>query len=387
MSIIMAETLEGLKTRTEEIVARVVAPNAVAVDQEGRWPEESMRAFAEAGLLGLHVPVELGGHGQGLGSLAVLTEVIGRACGSSALCFAMHNVATAVIAAKPTRDQEERFLRPIAAGEHITTLSLSEKGSGAHFYLPQTRLEREGDTLIVEGGKQFVTSGGHADSYVVSTRASDELAEAGEFSCVLIEKDTPRMEWHGEWQGMGMRGNSSIGLNLDRSPVPAGNLLGAEGDQTWFVFEVVAPYFIIAMASTYLGIAQGALDQAISHLKRRSYDHSGDSLADADLLQYKIAKAWAEVEKCRLLVRSAAHAGDLGDPDALIPILSAKAEVADMGVRVVNDAMSMTGGIGYSENGDLARRLRDIRAAHVMSPTTDILRLWAGRALLGRPLL
>jgi isovaleryl-CoA dehydrogenase len=387
MSMVMADTLAALKARTEEIVARVVAPQAAAVDQEGRWPEHSMRAFAEAGLLGLHVPVELGGHGQGLGSLAVLTEVIGRACGSSALCFAMHNVGTAVIAAKPTRDQEERFLRPIAAGEHITTLSLSETGTGVHFYLPQTRLEREGDMLIVEGAKQFVTSGAHADSFVVSTRASDELAEAGEFSCVLIEKDTPGMEWQGKWQGMGMRGNSSLGLRLNRSPVPAGNLLGAEGDQTWFVFEVVAPYFIIAMAGTYLGIAQGALDQAIAHLKRRTFDHSGESLADVDLLQYRIAQIWADVEKCRLLVRSAAHAGDLGDPDALIPILCAKAEVADVGVRVVNDAMTITGGIGYSENGELSRRLRDIRAAHVMSPTTDILRLWAGRALLGRPLL
>lgn len=127
---------------------------------------------AEAGLLGLQVPVDQGGLGQGLLGLCVLTEAIARACPSSALCYGMHCVATAVIAAKATDHQREHYLKEIAAGRHVTTLALSEQGTGAHFYLPETRLDADGEDFIVEGTKQFVTNGGHADSYVVSTVAA-----------------------------------------------------------------------------------------------------------------------------------------------------------------------------------------------------------------------
>ena len=119
-------------------------------------PPAHVRALAEAGLLGLQVPVDQGGLGQGLLGLCVLTEAIARACPSSALCYGMHCVATAVIAAKATDHQREHYLKEIAAGRHVTTLALSEQGTGAHFYLPETRLDADGEDFIVEGTKQFV---------------------------------------------------------------------------------------------------------------------------------------------------------------------------------------------------------------------------------------
>jgi alkylation response protein AidB-like acyl-CoA dehydrogenase len=115
----------------------------------------------------------------------------------------MHCVGTAVIAAKATADHEERYLRPIAQGGHITTLALSESGTGGHFYLARTRLRAEGDDYLVDGAKQFVTNGRHADSYVVSTVASS-ANEAGDFSCLVIDRDTPGMTWCEPWQGFGM---------------------------------------------------------------------------------------------------------------------------------------------------------------------------------------
>ena len=303
------------------------------------------------------------------------------------MCYGMHCVGTAVIAAKPTRCQEEQYLRPIAAGKHVTTISLSEPGTGVHFYLPTTRLTRDGGEFAVEGAKQFVTSGGHADSYVVSTLASTASAEAGEFSCVLVDKGAEGLEWLEPWRGVGMRGNSSRGLKLNGARVPLENLLGEEGDQTWYVFEVVAPYFLVAMAGTYLGIAQSALDYAVYHLRTRGYQHSGETLAQVPVLQHRVAELWTAVEKTRLLIYHAAQSGDLGDPQALVGILSSKADVADTAVWVANEAMTLCGGIAYRENDHLAKMLRDARASHVMSPTTDVLKTWAGRALLGLPLL
>jgi isovaleryl-CoA dehydrogenase len=382
-----SETIDALREIAEEVASRVLAPRAEEVDREARWPEHSMRALGEAGLLGLHVPTDLGGHGQGLLAVATITEVLARACSSSAMCFGMHCVGTAVMAAKPTRTQEEKYLEPIARGEHITTLALSEKGTGAHFYLPATNLIREGEEFRIEGTKQFVTNGGHADSYVVSTRASSEEAERGEFSCIVVDGDRPGMEWLEEWRGFGMRGNSSRGVRLDGVRVPVENLLGEEGEQVWYMFEVITPYFIMAMAGAYLGIAQRALDEAVRHLTERAYAHTGENLADLDVMQIRVAELWAEVTKTRLLIHHAARLGDLGDPDALVPLLTSKAEVAATATRVTDEVMTLVGGIGYGENSTLSRALRDARASHVMAPTTSLLRLWAGRVLLGKPML
>jgi isovaleryl-CoA dehydrogenase len=115
----------------------VLASRAEAVDREAKWPAECMAALAQAGLMGLHIPRRLGGQEQGLLALSVITEELGRACSSTAMCFGMHSIAAKVLAAKATAQQEDRFLRPIAEGRHITSLALSEPGTGAHFFLPR----------------------------------------------------------------------------------------------------------------------------------------------------------------------------------------------------------------------------------------------------------
>ncbi|WBS05623.1 acyl-CoA/acyl-ACP dehydrogenase [Pseudoduganella sp. SL102] len=389
--MIFPNELEQLVGVTRGIVDSVVAPRAAEVDEHCTWPAASMAAFAQAGLLGLQVPAALGGHGQGLLALAAVSAEIGRACPSSSLCFGMHCVGTAVIAAKATAYQQERYLRPIAAGRHITTLALSEAGTGAHFYLPETRLvlAGEGDDAVytVTGAKQFVTNGGHADSYVVSTVASGGNPDNGDFSCLVVDRDTPGMAWQGDWAGFGMRGNSSRTLALDGVPVPAANLLGAEGDQVWYAFEVVAPYFLLAIAGTYLGIAQAALEVAGAHLRNRRYAHSGTALRDIETMQTRYAKMWIAYRKTRALVFEAAARGDAGDPEALPFILASKADAGETAIALASDAMTIFGGTAYRDNSRVAQMLRDARASHVMSPTTDLLNIWAGRALLGLPLL
>lgn len=387
MDRLLPPAIAALQERTRALVDEHVAPLAEKVDAECMWPAHSMRAFAEAGLTGLQVPTELGGHGQGLLALSVLTEAIGQACPSSALCFGMHCVGSAVLAAKATDYQKEKYLRPIARGAHLTTLALSESGTGSHFYLSATTLQQQGDAFVVRGEKQFVTNGGHADSYVISTVAQDGSAEAGDFSCLLLDADSANLAWQAPWAGFGMRGNSSRGLKIDGAVVPVRNLLGEHGDQTWYVFEVVAPFFLTAMAGTYLGIAQAALDATGQHLRGRRYAHSGEALADVETLQVRYAGMWTALEKTRALVRDAAARGDAGHPEALPHILACKADAADTAVHLTNEAMSLCGGMAYRENSRVAQMLRDARASHVMAPTTDILKLWLGRALLGVPLL
>ncbi|HEX2204482.1 MAG TPA: acyl-CoA dehydrogenase family protein [Longimicrobium sp.] len=379
--------LRDLVGVASEIAASVIAPRAEREDAEALWPEPAMRALADAGLTGLHVPEALGGHGEGLAGLVAIAETLARESPSTALCFAMHCVGTAVIAAKATDFQKRAYLEPIARGGHVTTLALSEPGTGVHFYIPQTRLARDGDGFVVEGTKSFVTNGAHADSYVVSTVAGDEGGAEGAFSCVLVDEGTPGLEWQDEWRGLGMRSNSSRTVRLDGLRIPASHLLGEEGDQVWYVFEVVAPYFLMAMAGTYLGVAHASFEIAREHLGSRRHAHSGELLGSAPVLAHRLGELWTELEKTRRLVHSAAERADAGDPGALVGVLACKAAAGDTAVGIANEAMTLAGGIGYRENSKLARMLRDARASHVMAPTTDLLKTWVGRALLNLPLV
>jgi len=373
--------------RATDVARDVAAPLAEEVDADARWPVEALRALQEAGLGGLVVPERDGGLGHGLGALAQVCEVLAGACASTAMCFGMHGVGSAVIAAKATDAQRQRYLEPIVAGQHLTTLTLSEPGTGAHFWMPRTGLRRDRDGWVVSGSKTFVTNGGHADSYVVSAVAADRHAPVGEFSCVVVDADAPGLEWGPSWEGLGMRGNSSRSVELQDVRLDGDALLGETGDQIWYVFNVVAPYFLMAMAGSYLGVAAGAFEDMRRHVTQRRYAHDGSRLAEQPVIQHRVGELWASLERTRQLVRHAAALGDRGDPASLPALASAKAEVADCATEVVNGAMTLVGGIGYREHGSLGRRLRDARAAHVMSPTTDLLRLWTGRAVLDEHIL
>jgi isovaleryl-CoA dehydrogenase len=383
----LGDDITKLRDIASDIADTVLAPLAATVDRDACWPSESMAALAKAGLMGLHIPRRCGGHEQGLLALSVITEELGRACSSSAMCFAMHSIAAKVLAAKATPDQEARFLRPIAEGRHITSLALSEPGTGVHFFLPRATFTPHGDDYVLNGRKSFVTSGGHADSYVVSAVPPGAELDPGAFTCVAVEANTPGLEWSDKWQGYGMRGNSSRPVELKSARVPGGNLLGAEGDQIWYVFEVIAPYFLIAMAGVYLGIAQAALFAAISHLKSRRHSHTGESLSEVPVLWHEVADAWTEVQSTRQLIRHAARQFDAQVEGSQLALFAAKARVAKTVTSVTETAMILMGGRGYAENSLIARLHRDARAANVMSPTTHLLQTWLGRSLLDLPLL
>jgi isovaleryl-CoA dehydrogenase len=377
----------GLRATAREVAATVLAGKAEQVDREGRWPAEGLAALGEAGLLGLTVDREAGGQGQGLLALAVVTEELGRVCGSTGLVYGMHCVGAKVIDVRATDDQRQRYLAPIAAGEHITSLALSEPGTGVHFYLPRVTFRPHGDGFVVNGRKSFVTSGGFADSYVLSVVREHADLDPGTFSCLVLDRDTPGLHWDDPWDGFGMRGNSSCAAHLQDAVVPGRNLLGEEGDETWYLFEVVAPYFIVAMAGTYLGIARHALESVIDHLGRRVYSHTGEGVGASDTIAHRLGELWTSVERGRQLLHHAARLGDAGDPDARKALFASKVEIAEAATFVANEAMTLAGGRAYAANGPLSRALRDVRAAHVMSPSTDLLKTWLGRALLELPLL
>lgn len=377
----------ALLKKAEEIAQDVVAANTREIDRDAVWPEESLRTLLQEGFGDLVVPKRLGGKGLGLQMLGRVCEILSRQCASTGICYGMHCVASSVISTNATDLQRDRFLTPICEGRHITTLALSESGTGVYFYLPQTTLQTESaDRYSLTGEKVFVTNGGCADSYVLSAVSGTHGPPVAQFSCVVVPDGAEGISWGPRWNGIGMRGNSSRSMKLDNVIVPRANLLGREGDQIWYTFNVITPFFLIAIAATYLGVATSALEEVKRHVINRRHIHSGD-LAKAPLVQHKLGVLWGMLERTRRLIYSAAASFDAGEPNALTAVMASKAEVGDAAVTIVNEAMTLTGGRGYSEGSRLSQHLRDVRAVHLMSPSTDMLRTWIGRSFLEVPLL
>lgn len=382
-----SETSKVLET-TEEISRTVIAKNTIDTDKYAQWPEEGIRALQQAGLGGLAVPLEYGGLGHGTETLAKVCEIIGQYCASTSICYGMHCVGSAVIASKVTDFQQENYLTPICEGRHITSLSLSELGSGSHFYLPRTKMiNTHHGKYIIDGEKSFATNGGRADSYVVSAVTEEPNQPMGRFNCIIVPGDIKGLEWGPAWSGLGLRGNSSRNLTLNKVAVSAEHILGNEGDQIWYIFNVITPYFLTAIAGAYLGLARAAIEEVKDHLINRTYVFNGKALASSSVIQHQVGQLWAKYARIRALLYWATQCYDKGMDNNQLDLFSAKAEIAETVIDIVNQGMTLCGGSAYREESNLNRMMRDARAAHIMSPTTDMLRIWTGRCILQQPLL
>ena len=382
-----ASELLHIKTTAAAVAQAHLAPRAAEIDREGRWPHENFQALAQAGLLGLTVPRQFGGLGQGFTGLVTVVQELARACSSTALCYGMHCVASKVLSVCPTPGQAHRYLEPIARGEHVTTLALSEPGTGVHFYLPRVSFHPENNVFVVNGTKTFVSNGGHADSYVISVVAEGAEYDPGTFSTLVVDADAAGVEWQESWEGLGMRGNASRGVRLRDVRVPSANLLGREGDETWHLFEVVAPYFQAAMAAVYAGIASAAVNLTASHLRERRYAHTERPLGETELLTHRLGELWIAADSAWAYVLHAARLGDLQGLQARSSLMACKSRAVEAAVHVTNEALTLAGGRAFAADHPLSRLLRDARAGHVMAPSTDLLKHWIGRLSLDLPLL
>ncbi|MBB6735578.1 acyl-CoA dehydrogenase family protein [Cohnella zeiphila] len=367
---------------TKRIANETVAPLAAEIDRERRFPREGIEALGRAGLLGLLVPEQAGGLGGTVADLAAVTEVLAEACGSTAMCFLMHCCATAVVSAKATPEQQERYLRPIARGEKLGTLAFSETGTGAHFYSPEISAVHDNGEFVLNGRKSFVTNGDKADFLIVVTNASSP--ELG-LDMLIVDAGSPGARFDGVWEGIGLSGNNSISLRLDNVRVPQTALVGAEGDGMGLIFQVVAPTFILGVSGVNAGLARGAYRQALGHAQARKYA-DGRSLAEIQAIQFYLSDMFGAVESASLFVRNAAAKAVRGDEDAVLHVMQSKVIASEQAIRVTNLAMQVCGGQGYTRSLPVERYLRDARAGAVMAPTTEVLKEWVGKSVAGVPL-
>jgi alkylation response protein AidB-like acyl-CoA dehydrogenase len=373
----MTSTTMSLVDLVRDIARERIAPGAAAVDAERAFPRAAIDALAESGVLGLMVPEAAGGAGGGLTQLAEACEAVGSACASSGMVFLMHNVTAATIAAGGG-ERANDYLEQMAAGKVLGSLAFSERGTGAHFYAPELAAEPQDGGVRIAGRKSFVTSGGQAQVYLVLVQSS-----SGEgLDCYAVQ-EADGITFDGEWQGLGMAGNSSIAAEFDAHVDDAARI-GASGAGGDLVFGAVAPVFLAGLAAVNVGIAAAAQQAAIEHAAGRKYP-DGQSLAEIQSVQHALAQLDMTTRVARLLVRDAAALADTGDAAALVALMEAKIVATEAAQQVTQGALEVCGGQGYTRSLPLERHLRDAHAGAVMAPTNGVLKTWVGKALAGLP--
>jgi alkylation response protein AidB-like acyl-CoA dehydrogenase len=368
------------------VPVEAIAAGAAEVDRDGRFPRAAVEHLATAGLLGLGLPEEIGGAGGGPLEAIEAIELVAGACASTGMVYVMHVVAAqTLLAGTPVLDDgpKGQALAAMAAGDHLSTLAYSERGSRGHFWAQVSRARVDGDAVVVDADKSWATSAGEADSYVLAVGApgsDDPLAT----ELYLADARDEGIAIPSRFDGLGLRGNASAPLLVRGLRLSTERRLGERGSGFALMTQATLPWFALCSAACSVGIAGAAIRAATEHAVGARFTHLGTTLADVPGVRERLARAKVRHAEARALAREVAVQIATDDPDAELGVLAVKASAADMASEVCDLCMRVGGGAAYSRQGPLERHLRDARAAAVMAPTTELLHDFLGKALCGQ---
>jgi alkylation response protein AidB-like acyl-CoA dehydrogenase len=376
----------SLAASAARLAREIAAGRASEVDTGARFPEESVKALAAEGFLGLNVDAALGGKGQGPRAYAAVVEELAQACASTAMVYVMHVSAAQAIAASTTLRDGKDLLREVAAGRHLTTLALSEKGSRSQFWAPVSRLVPDGNGgFRTSARKSWVTSAGHADSLVASAQKAG-AASPLESTLFLVRRGAPGVSLAGKFDGLGLRGNESAPVALDDLKVGAADLITPSGEGPKIILEVILPWFAMGTAAMANGICRAAVTATAGHLSSTGFEHTGQALRDLPTLRARLARMSCRTEQARALLGYTL--GEVESPSETTPlyVLQSRLAAIEAAADVTDLAMKACGGAAFSKHLPIERLFRDARAGWVMAPTVDHLEDFVGKALTGLPL-
>jgi alkylation response protein AidB-like acyl-CoA dehydrogenase len=381
-------THDAAVLKAREIASSILAPSAGQNDKAGRFSTEAVKSLGESGLLGLLLPVDFGGSGLGPRTFAVVTATLAEADASVAMVYLMHILGTATMSAarQGAAHALAPILREIGAGHHLSTLAFSEAGSRSHFWAPISRANRNGHGVRITAKKSWVTSAGHAQSYVVSTLAV-EGAGPTDSTLYLLRADTPGLSVSGHWDGLGLRANASAPIGLDDCQVPSDFQLTDDGAGFPAMLNVVLPLFNLGTAAVALGLCRAAVAGTASHLKSAKFEHLGQSLGESlPTLRAQLAAMQIDTDGLSARIDDLIEHLEKPRETTMLRVLESKAAAGDTAISVTSAAMRICGGAAFSKHLSIERLFRDAHAGAVMAPTGDVLREFIGKAILGMPL-
>jgi alkylation response protein AidB-like acyl-CoA dehydrogenase len=369
----------NLTDTLNRIMTDVVEPQALATDRDGRFPREAVTALGAASVLGLVSAEAVGGQGKGLREAAQVVSRLAQACPSTAMVVCMHYCATAVLEAHGSLAVRQA----IAQGQHLSTLAFSEADSRSHFWAPTGTAQADGDSVLLNARKSWVTSAFEADSYVWS---SQPLAAEGASTLWYVAARQAGLSQQAGYDGLGLRGNASTPITAQAVRILASDRLGEDGKGFDAMMGVVLPWFATLNAACSVGLMEGALARAIAHVGGTRHVHLGTSLADLPTIRAYLAKARIRTDMAQALVNDTVDAITTGRADTMLRVLEVKAAAAEAALEVTDSAMRVCGGAAFRKEAGIERLFRDARAASVMAPTSDVLYDFIGKAITGLPL-
>jgi alkylation response protein AidB-like acyl-CoA dehydrogenase len=374
----LSPELEELRASMRRLAEERIAPNAVEADERAEYPWASWRAWSDAGFAGLPFPEEYGGQGGGILAHALCVEEVARVCASSSLFTFITKLGLTALLDHGREELKQKYVPRAASGECQASYCLSESDAGSDVAGMRTTAVRDGDHYVLSGSKMWITNAGVSDFYTVFAKTDPDAGHRG-ISCFLVERDFDGFSVGKLEHKLGVRGSPTGEILLDRCVVPATNLIGEEGHGFHYAMEALDRSRPLVGAQA-LGIAQGALDLAVSYVQERK--QFGQRIADFQGVQFMLADMAAAVDAARLLVYRACARLDEGVQPTASPSSMAKLVASDTAMKVATDCVQLLGGVGYTKETPAERFFRDAKITQIYEGTNQIQRVVIAKHLL-----
>ena len=373
----LGEDIDMLRDSVYQFCQAEIAPRAASIDQSNEFPMDLWRKLGDMGLLGITVDEQYGGSGMGYLAHSVAMEEISRASASVALSYGAHsNLCVNQLYKNGTEQQKQTYLPKLCSGEHIGALAMSEPNAGSDVVSMTLRADKQGDHYVLNGNKMWITNGPDAQTYIIYAKTDINAGSKG-ITAFIVERDFPGFSRHQKLDKLGMRGSNTCELVFQDCPVPAENILGAEGRGVAVLMSGL-DYERTVLSGGPVGIMQACLDIVLPYIHERQ--QFGSPIGEFQLMQGKIADMYAELNASRAYLYAVARACDLGQDsrkDAAAVILYTAEKATQMALQ----AIQALGGNGYTNEYATGRLLRDAKLYEIGAGTSEVRRMLIGREL------
>ena len=354
-----------------EFCLKEVQPIAAELDEEERFPEETVGKLAEMGMMGLPFPEEYGGAGLSYVTYIAACEELARYCASTSVTLSAHcSLCCWPISAYGTEEQKLKYLTPLASGEHLGAMALTEPSAGTDAAMQKTIAVDKGDHWLINGSKIFITNAGYADTFIIYAMTDKEKGSRG-ISTFIIEKGFPGFSLGTKEKKMGIRASSTCELIFEDMIVPKENLLG-ELNKGFKVAMATIDGGRVGIAAQALGIAEAAIEECVKYVTQRI--QFGQRLSQFQNTQFELASMRTAVEAARLLTYRAAQAKQDGEPYSHLAAM-AKLFAAETSSDVTRRCLQLAGGYGYTREYPFERLMRDAKITEIYEGTSEVQRM------------
>ncbi len=378
MNFEQSQTEQLFLTMIREFAAKEVKPLAAEIDEEERFPMETVEKMAKLGIMGIPVPKEYGGSGGTNQMYAMAVEELSRVCGTTGVVVSAHtSLCVAPILENGTDAQKAKYLPKLASGEWIGAFGLTEPNAGTDAAGQQTTAVLDGDNYILNGSKIFITNAIYAHVYIVFAMTDKSLGTKG-ITAFIVEKDTPGFTFGKKEKKLGIRGSATAELIFENCIIPKENLLGRVGGGFGVAMKTLDGGRI-GIAAQALGIAQGAIDESVRYTKERK--QFGRPISAFQNTQFQLADMETKIQAARYLVYAAADKKDKKTPYSSDAAM-AKLFAAEVAMEVTTKAVQLHGGYGYTREYPVERMMRDAKITEIYEGTSEVQKMVIAAKLL-----